>query len=175
MGLVGWTSVVLWVVGVDVVLDTMAGASTWHLAGEHLVVVSSALLGGSELLRLRRQRAVAAVALREAEAAAELARARATTSAAEAAHWRAEADHAVRDLGRAIDHQFERWGLTAAEAEVALLLLKGLSTKEIAQVRDTSDTTVRQQARTVYGKAGLAGRAELAAWFLEDLLAPRTP
>jgi len=36
-----------------------------------------------------------------------------------------------------------------------------------------SKTTVRQQARSLYGKAGLAGRHELAAFFLEDLLGPR--
>jgi DNA-binding NarL/FixJ family response regulator len=53
---------------------------------------------------------------------------------------------------------------------VALLLLKGLSFKEIAQVRNASERTVRQQALAVYAKSGLGGRAELAAFFLEDLL-----
>jgi DNA-binding CsgD family transcriptional regulator len=64
------------------------------------------------------------------------------------------------------------WQLSAAEREVALLLLKGLSTKEIATVRATSERTAREQARAVYAKAGLAGRAALSAYFLEDLLAP---
>jgi DNA-binding NarL/FixJ family response regulator len=50
--------------------------------------------------------------------------------------------------------------------------LKGLSHKEIAEVRRTSERTVRQQAREVYGKAQLAGRAELSAFFLEDLFLP---
>jgi hypothetical protein len=31
---------------------------------------------------------------------------------------------------------------------------------------------VRQQALGIYGKAGLSGRADLAAFFLEDLLLP---
>ena len=53
-------------------------------------------------------------------------------------------------------------------------MLKGLSFKEIAPVRGTSERTVRQQALAVYAKAGLAGRAELAAFFLEDLLVPAT-
>jgi DNA-binding NarL/FixJ family response regulator len=56
---------------------------------------------------------------------------------------------------------------------VGLLLLKGLSLKEAAEARQTSERTVRQQALAVYRKAGLAGRAELAAFFLEDLLLPR--
>ena len=78
----------------------------------------------------------------------------------------------LKGLGTAIDDQFERWGLTAAEREVAMLMLKGLSHKEIAVVRDTSERTVRQQARAIYGKANLSGRAALSAFFLEDLLLP---
>jgi DNA-binding CsgD family transcriptional regulator len=86
--------------------------------------------------------------------------------------WRAEARTFIDGLGQAIEAQFARWGLTEAEAEVALLLLKGLSLKEVATVRATSERTVRAQARALYGKAGLTGRAALSAFFLEDLLAP---
>jgi hypothetical protein len=32
---------------------------------------------------------------------------------------------------------------------------------------------VRQQAGSIYRKAGLGGRRDLAAFFLEDLLGPR--
>ena len=78
----------------------------------------------------------------------------------------------LRGLGAAIDAQFDRWGLSSAEREIALLLLKGLSHKEIAVVRQTSEKTVRQQSLAVYRKAGLSGRAELSAFFLEDLLLP---
>jgi DNA-binding NarL/FixJ family response regulator len=52
------------------------------------------------------------------------------------------------------------------------LLLKGLSHKEIAAVRSTSERTIREQARAVYRKAGLPGRSALSAFFLEDLLLP---
>jgi DNA-binding NarL/FixJ family response regulator len=55
---------------------------------------------------------------------------------------------------------------------VALLLLKGLSHKEVATVRAVSERTVREQARSIYSKTGLTGRAALSAFFLEDLLAP---
>jgi DNA-binding NarL/FixJ family response regulator len=51
-------------------------------------------------------------------------------------------------------------------------LLKGLSHKEVAIIRDVSDATIRQQARSIYQKAGVAGRHELAAFFLEDLTLP---
>ena len=51
-----------------------------------------------------------------------------------------------------------------------MLLLKGLSFREIAAVRQTREKTVRQQASAIYGKSGLEGRHEFAAWFLEDFL-----
>lgn len=90
----------------------------------------------------------------------------------EADRWRGEAGQLVAGLSAAIDRQLESWALTAAEKEVALMLLKGLSHKDVAGVRGTSEATVRQQARTLYRKAGLSGRADLAAFFLEDLLVP---
>ena len=72
----------------------------------------------------------------------------------------------------AIDRQLGRWNLTTAEKEVAFLLLKGFGFKEIATLRNTSEKTARAQSTSVYAKAGLRGRTELAAFFLEDLMAP---
>ncbi len=86
--------------------------------------------------------------------------------------WRARATRLLRGLGEEISSQFERWSLTPAERQVALLLLKGLGHKEAAGVLDRSERTVRQHAVSVYRKSGLAGRAELAAFFLEDRLLP---
>ena len=63
--------------------------------------------------------------------------------------------------------------LTIAEKEVTFLLLKGLGFKEIATVRNTSERTARAQSIAIYAKAGLSGRSELAAFFLEDLLLPQ--
>jgi DNA-binding CsgD family transcriptional regulator len=91
---------------------------------------------------------------------------------AQGQRWRNEARGFLNGLGEAIDRQFARWNLTEAEREVALLLLKGLSLKEVASVRATTERTVRAQARSLYSKAGLSGRAALSAFFLEDLLAP---
>ena len=69
-----------------------------------------------------------------------------------------------------IQEQMRDWDFTTSEKEVALLLLKGLSFEEIATIRSTKDKTVRQQATSIYCKAGVAGRHELAAWFFEDFL-----
>jgi len=86
--------------------------------------------------------------------------------------WRTKARTHLNGLSEAILAQFSRWNLTGAECEVALLLLKGLSCKEVATVRETGESTVREQARAIYAKAGLSGRAALSAYFLEDLLIP---
>ncbi len=84
--------------------------------------------------------------------------------------WREEmADH-IRELGNGIRRQFEAWSLTPAEQEIGLFLLKGLSHKEIANLRNTSEATIRQQAASIYQKSNLSGRAALSAFFLEDLL-----
>lgn len=100
------------------------------------------------------------------------AREEATRLTEDARRWKGEAQDSLRGLGQAIDRQFDRWSLTAAEREVALLQLKGLRHKEIATLRNTSERTVRQQALAIYRKSGLNGRTDLAAFFLEDLLLP---
>ena len=86
--------------------------------------------------------------------------------------WRASAQRALDGLGVAIDRQFDAWGLTPVEREVALLLLKGHGHKQAAALTGRSERTVRQHAVSVYRKSGLGGRAELAAFFLQDLMLP---
>jgi DNA-binding CsgD family transcriptional regulator len=86
--------------------------------------------------------------------------------------WKASANVALEGLGRAIDAQFTTWGLTPTERVVALMVLKGYGHKEIAALTNRSERTVRQHAGVVYEKAGLAGRAELAAYFLNDVMLP---
>lgn len=71
-----------------------------------------------------------------------------------------------------VQKQFDTWRLSESEQDIVINLLKGLSFKEVAAVRNTHEKTARQQAANVYRKSGLAGRHELAAWFLEDLLDP---
>jgi DNA-binding CsgD family transcriptional regulator len=86
--------------------------------------------------------------------------------------WRVRAEKLLRGLGDEIDVQLRRWNLTPTERETALFLLKGYGHKEIAALTGRSERTVRQHAVAVYRKSGLGGRAELSAFFLEDLLLP---
>ncbi|MGE0623827.1 MAG: hypothetical protein AB7I04_08585 [Pseudomonadales bacterium] len=145
-------AVVAVLISVDLITDQREGVSWAHLAVEASVLVAA--LGG--VLLLWRQLT---------QSRADLAQAR-----VEAEQWRQENQQLLSGLASAIQGQFHRWALTGAESEVGLLLLKGLSHKEIAELRQTSERTVREQARSLYRKAGLGGRASLSAFFLEDLL-----
>ncbi|MBT6095368.1 MAG: helix-turn-helix transcriptional regulator [Rhodospirillaceae bacterium] len=75
------------------------------------------------------------------------------------------------ELLAVIHARFEEWQLSPSESEIALLLIKGFSAQEIADLRNTRPGTVKSQSSTIYQKAGLRGRNELVAFFVEDLLA----
>lgn len=158
-------------IGIDLVADWGEGASPGHIAFEALVM-AFALVGVT--LVARRLRTLARTTQRLRGEARRL-NTELAASRQEAERWKTEARELLAGLGAAIDRQFERWQLSPAEREVGLLLLKGLSHQEVADVRGTSERTVRQQARALYKKAGLSGRADLAAYFLEDLLLPTAP
>ena len=83
--------------------------------------------------------------------------------------WRDRSRRLLEGLSQAVASQLDAWGLTPAEAEIAGLMLKGLPLRDIAALRGRSEATIRQQAQGIYRKSGLANRAELAAYFLEDL------
>lgn len=91
---------------------------------------------------------------------------------AEGEDWRRRASSHLAGLRADLDAQLEAWGLTFAERDVALLILKGLSHKEVAALRGTPEATVRQQSQAIYRKADLPGKTAFCAYFLEDLLVP---
>ena len=73
-------------------------------------------------------------------------------------------------FGELLEEHFERWALTRAERDVALMTIKGLSTAEMAAVRGTAEGTVKAQAAAVYAKARVSGRSQLLSLFIEELL-----
>src|SRR5262249_3858978 len=97
------------------------------------------------------------------------------TARAEGRDWRAKVQANLAGIRVEMDRQFAAWGMTAAERDIGLLMLKGLSHKEIATIRRTSEATVRQQAQAIYRKSDLPGKTAFSAYFLEDLLAPAMP
>jgi DNA-binding CsgD family transcriptional regulator len=146
---------------VDLVLDAPANWLSAHVVYEVLLIVGA--LAASVWLWLGWRKA--------AESAAALRRSLAERQSERDA-WRARAHQALDGLGYAVEQQFLAWGLTSTEREVALLLLQGHGHKQIAAATGRSERTVRQHAVTIYRKAGLGGRAELAAFFLADLRLP---
>lgn len=147
---------------VDIYNDYFEGVALWHISFEAIVAVI-ALIGAFYLIRghftlqhnLEQERQVSSELQDEAR------------------KWKQVSKKYVEGLSVEIDNQLEHWDLTKAEKEISFLLLKGLSNKEIAEVRGTSVPTVRSQTNAIYSKSGLSGRSELAAFFLEDLLPPQ--
>lgn len=160
--IIGVLALVAVFIGLDVVADFDEGMSTLHVLAEGMIGAAAlfgifiVLRGSSDLRRrLAQERRDFSVFRAAAEA------------------WKADASRYLDGLSRAIDQQLGKWGLTPAEKEVAFLLLKGFSLKEIAGLRGTTEKTARVQSMAIYAKSGLSGRSELAAFFLEDLLVPR--
>ena len=168
MAVAGLFFAVALLAGIDVFTDFGEGTTAGHVVVEASVVLAG--LAGFVVAA----RWVTGLQRREEAARSEAAElgSRLAAVQAEATRWRTEAKDLLQGLGAAIERQLVRWGLTAAEKEVALLLLKGLSHKKVAELRSVGDATVRQQSRGIYKKAGVEGRHDLAAFFLEGLLVP---
>lgn len=144
----------------DVVTDIGLGVPRWHIVEESIIVMAAAL-GMLYLIMEMRSRTRQLVQLKKTL----------TTSDQQLAHITQAMKNARRQYSEIIHQQFDQWGLTDSEQQVAMLLLKGLSFKEISAVRNTKEKTVRQQASTIYAKSGVDGRHAFSAWFLEDFMA----
>jgi DNA-binding CsgD family transcriptional regulator len=81
---------------------------------------------------------------------------------------------AAGEFRRVMEEDFARWGLTAAEREVARLSLGGHELDRIAEIRGAAPGTVRAQLSRIYAKSGVANRAQLSALFVEKLLGADT-
>lgn len=146
----------------DLITDLVEGVVWWHVVIEGSVALI-ALIGvyflvkGTFTLRksLQEERELSAKLLEESS------------------HWKENSKKFLDGLSISIDSQLGKWELTKSEKEVAFLLIKGFSLKEIAEFRSTAEKTTRAQATAIYAKSGLAGRSQLSAFFLEDLLLPQ--
>ena len=69
-----------------------------------------------------------------------------------------------------IDGYFEQWGLSEAEKDIALLTIKGMTISEIAEIRQTKQSTIKTQSSAIYKKAGVSSRAQLVSSLIEELL-----
>ena len=143
----------------DVITDTQLQVPLWHIIEESVIVLISGLLAVYLILEMRRRtKRLSALSqvLHDTENKLE--------------NMTEQFKQARHKYSEAIQAQFNEWNLSQSEKDVATMLLKGLSLQDIATLRNTKEKTVRQQASSIYAKAGLEGRHELAAWFFEDFL-----
>ncbi|MGB1236136.1 MAG: response regulator transcription factor, partial [Planktomarina sp.] len=80
-----------------------------------------------------------------------------------------QVDAARKRFQDILHKQFADWDLTEAETEIGMLMIKGLSIAEIAELRGRSQATVKAQNSAIYQKSGMANRAQLVSYFVEDL------
>ena len=69
-----------------------------------------------------------------------------------------------------LDEYFTAWGLTLAERDVALFAIKGMSTSEMADLRDVSEGTIKAQTNAIYRKANVSSRTQLLSLFIDELI-----
>jgi DNA-binding NarL/FixJ family response regulator len=63
-------------------------------------------------------------------------------------------------IGYLVDRALSKAGLTEKEESIARLILKGLTSAEIARLEGNSDKTVRQHITRIYAKCGVSSRPE---------------
>jgi DNA-binding CsgD family transcriptional regulator len=129
------------------VLGVQRSGTSWQMRealeiAASLGLILGAILGVRSVFRARRDQFQAEEALRSASGA----------------------------FAKVVDEKFNRWGLTKAEHDVAWFMIKGFSTKETADLRGTSDGTIKAQCNAIYRKVGVTGRAQLLSFMVEDLL-----
>ena len=151
--------------GIDIIADILEGTDWLHVIAEVIVFFIAIAAALGLFLRLLKEARMTRALVQQMQDEVQHHR-------QQAEQWQNETRSLLQGLGISINNQFERWHLTHSEKEVALFLLKGLSHKEIAIMRNVSEATARQQARAVYQKASVTGRNELAAFFLEELALP---
>ena len=76
-------------------------------------------------------------------------------------------------LRQSAKHAFE--GLSEREREIALLIARGKSSREIAEALVISQRTVENHIGHIYTKLGFNSRAQIAAWTVEKGLAKTLP
>ena len=145
----------------DIAVDLSHGANTGHIIQESVIVIFSLALFFILYSDIKKQKNKNQLLVHKIVEIREISK-----KSSE------ELNKAKRDFGVVISKQFSIWTLTESESDVALFLLKGFNSKEIANLRGTSEKTIRNQLTSIYQKAEVSGKHALIAWFIDDLLNP---
>lgn len=66
--------------------------------------------------------------------------------------------------------KFKEWSLTAAERDVTLLIIRGLSVADIAAARNTAHGTIKAQSTSIFRKIGVGSKTELMSVIIDEFL-----
>jgi DNA-binding CsgD family transcriptional regulator len=86
------------------------------------------------------------------------------------ARQRAALNSLRADFDSHVYAQFAKWSLTPAESDITLLLMRGMSSKDIADFRNCSVGTVKVHSHNVFRRAGVTSRVELMSLFLDEFM-----
>ncbi len=143
----------------DIVDDLAVGATVFHVTIEFIIMFAAVAGAVYFWDQLRIARRLEKDLQKNLEKACE-----------ETTRWQDKEQNLLDELRIAIDKQLTQWDFSSKEKEIAFYLMKGLSFKEIAELRGGTFQSIKQQAHVLYRKAGLSGRAELSAFFLGGIL-----
>jgi DNA-binding CsgD family transcriptional regulator len=68
-----------------------------------------------------------------------------------------------------LSSKFDDWGLSEAEQDISLFILKGLSTNEIADLRGVTPGTTKNQITAIFKKVGVSSRTELLSILIQEM------
>lgn len=142
----------------DVVEDLKEGVGYLHVVEELFILVSMIGLFGYIWTKFLKEKKISRTTKKEL-----------IESSKQVDRYRNEAKYLAEGIRNKVEAQMMSWNLTKTEREISFLLLKGLSSKEIASVQDISEATVRQHLNHIYKKTGMKNRSIFLSYFLEDL------
>jgi len=143
----------------DILLDMQQGSGFIHITQEIIIVVASLFVLLVLVLQFKKERMENQQLKINVEEISEQSKQMST-----------QLIKLKREFAEGIKLQFSQWQLTKSEADVAMLLLKGYNSKEIAELRQASEKTVRNQLTSVYQKSCLKGQQSFIAWFMDGLV-----
>ena len=152
-------SLIFFLLVYDVVEDLFSGTSTTHVIVETLVLFLSIIgivVMWAKYLTTRKNFKELELDLKQVKLDLSL--------------YKSETKALTEGLSQKIDDQLQKWQLTNAEKDIVLLILKGLNNRDISELRNTKEQTIRQQITIIFQKTNLKSRLELSTFFLEDLL-----
>jgi DNA-binding CsgD family transcriptional regulator len=85
-----------------------------------------------------------------------------------------ETIHMLRgNFDEVLRDKFEDWGLTTAERDVTLLIIRGLSVADIAAARNTAPGTIKAQSTSIFRKIGVGSKTELMSAIIDEFLSAK--